>query len=429
MSKIVGQKLQRARLEQGFSLEQATAATHIRLGYLEAIEDGNLDSLPSYTQARGFLRVYADFLKLDPGLILDLLDGPESNEDSAPYIPYQAELIEPESPTEAEFASQELARKGDDLMIALGQQLRNQRETLGISLEDVERHTHLRLHYLSALEEGDLDSLPSPVQGRGMLKNYADFLGMDTEALMLTFADALQAQYAARQPERTRPRLPEKKPEPRSPLRRIFSGDLLLTSIIVLALVFFVGWGVFQIASARSAVTPTADAPSIADVLVPSPSLTNSLTGTPTPPLIAAENGQSASAGGSETPLGPTEIVNLPAINATQGNLQVYVSARQRAWMRVTVDGEVQFEGLVLIGTVYPFVGFDQIEVLTGNGGGLIVYYNEQSLGPLGSFGEVVNRIYTPAGVLTPTPTITPTPTDTPRISPTPRETQNLNPP
>jgi cytoskeleton protein RodZ len=429
MSRNVGQQLQQARQEQGFSLEQVAEATHIRLRYLQEIENGNLDSLPSYTQARGFLRVYADFLKLDPGVILDLLDGPETSEDSPSYSPYQAEPNESENPSEEEIASQELARKSENLMITLGERLRIQRETLGISLEDVERQTHLRIHYLRALEEGDLDSLPSPVQGRGMLKNYAEFLGMDTETLLLTFADSLQAQHAARQPERTRPRPPEKKPARQSPLRRIFSGDLILTAVIVLALVIFVGWGVFQIASARSAITPTPDAPSIADVLVPSSSPTTGVTETPSPPLAGGENGQPSSPTGSETLAAATQLVNLPEIDASQGTLQVYVSARQRAWMRVTVDGEVQFEGLVLIGTVYPFSGFEQIEVLTGNGGGLIVYYNEQNLGPLGSFGEVVNRIYTPAGVFTPTPTITPTLTDTPLVSPTPRATQMFDQP
>ena len=38
--------------------------------------------------------------------------------------------------------------------------------------------------------------LPSPVQGRGMLKNYADFLGLESDTLLLTFADGLQTGLA-----------------------------------------------------------------------------------------------------------------------------------------------------------------------------------------------------------------------------------------
>ena len=81
--------------------------------------------------------------------------------------------------------------------------------------------------------------------------------------------------------------------------------------------------------------------------------------------------------------------------------------------MRVTVDGEVQFEGRVIPGSAYTFTGDSQVEVLTGNGAGLQVFYNQQNIGLLGEFGQVVNRIFTPQEILLPTPTITMTPTAT----------------
>ena len=74
----------------------------------------------------------------------------------------------------------------------------------------MERHTHIRMHYVRALEAGNLAGLPSPVQGKGMLNNYAAFLGLDTDAMLLRFADGLQARLAARQPERTAARPVEK---------------------------------------------------------------------------------------------------------------------------------------------------------------------------------------------------------------------------
>jgi cytoskeleton protein RodZ len=428
MYKSVGQELRQARLDQGWTLEQVSESTHLRVHYLEALEAGDFDSLPSMTQARGFLRVYAGFLKLDPHNLLDILDGPDPELDDAPYIPYQTESQESPEVTEAEQARVDLTRKSDQLMVELGQHLRQQREVLGLTLEDVERHTHLRVHYLRALENGDLEALPSPVQGRGMLKNYADFLGMSPDPLLLSFADAIQAQHAARQPEPTRPREPEKKPSPISPLRRLFTGDLFLTGGIILVLVLFVSWGVFQIASARSEQTPTPQAPSIADVLMPEPTATSTLEPSPTPgnqenlPLPAAGTSPAGEAL-------PTQALNLPALDPSQGNLQVYVSASQRGWMRVTVDGEVQFEGQVLVGTVYPFAGSDQIEVVSGNGAGLVVYYNGQNMGPMGQFGEVVDLIYTMDGILLPTPTVTPTITQTPRVTPTAFPTQLLNQP
>ncbi len=67
-------------------------------------------------------------------------------------------------------------------------------------MDEIEQHTHVRKHYLQALELGDFDHLPSSVQTRGMLNNYARFLDMDVDAILLQFAEGLQAQRLERQP-------------------------------------------------------------------------------------------------------------------------------------------------------------------------------------------------------------------------------------
>jgi hypothetical protein len=75
---------------------------------------------------------------------------------------------------------------------------------------------------------------------------------------------------------------------------------------------------------------------------------------------------------------------------------------------------------------VLQYQGQQLIVVLAGNGAGLDVTYNGQSIGPLGERGEVVERFFTVGEIATPTvtPTITPTntsvPSSTPRVSPTP---------
>jgi hypothetical protein len=69
----------------------------------------------------------------------------------------------------------------------------------------------------------------------------------------------------------------------------------------------------------------------------------------------------------------------------------------------------------VIPGSAYPFVGGSQVEILTSNGAAVQVFYNGQDLGALGDFGEVVDRIYTPGGIITPTPGPTRTPAPTPR--------------
>lgn len=402
MDEYIGQQLRRIRESRDISLEQVSIGTRIRLNYLQALESGDLEALPSAVQARGFVRAYASYLGIDPeSLLRSLEQGLEADQASA--------AVPASSTEEGERAQDETS---EAIYRDVGQRLKRQRELLGLSLEDVEKHTRLRQHYLEALEAGNLAALPSPVQGRGMLNNYAGFLGLDPEPLLLRYAEGLQMELAARQATRPTPSRPVP-PPPRPPgaLRRIFSAETFLGVVIAIALIGFITWGAIRIFAMRSEQTPAPTAPSIAEVLLAEPSPTASpspLPPTPTVPPLPAAATQ------------PQETAVLAVLPGVQEGVQVYVTVRQRAWLRVTVDGEVVYEGRVLPGSAYQYDGEETVDILTSNGAGLQIFFNQQDLGPMGLFGEVVERVYTLSGVQTPTPTITPTPTETLRPTATP---------
>ena len=77
MSTTVGQELRQRREAHSISIDQAAAATRIRPHYLRALELGDFNALPSVAQARGFLRAYAGYLKLDPDPLLAMLESRE----------------------------------------------------------------------------------------------------------------------------------------------------------------------------------------------------------------------------------------------------------------------------------------------------------------------------------------------------------------
>jgi hypothetical protein len=122
----------------------------------------------------------------------------------------------------------------------------------------------------------------------------------------------------------------------------------------------------------------------------------------------------------------PTQIVVTDEVTGAvlspqpASGVQLYVNVRQRAWMRVLVDGAVEFDGRVLPGSAYPFAGESSVEIQTSNGAGLQLQVNGADLGLMGSFGQVVNRIFSLEGEVTPTPTITPTPNPTLPVTLTP---------
>ena len=409
MSEQIGQQLRQAREAKQVSLAQAARETLIRAHYLQALEAGDLNAIPSVTQARGFLRAYAAYLHLDPDQLIILLDGDapatHSNDDVE---------TNPVTTTSANISS------ADEIFQQIGQKLQHQRSLLGLTLEDVERHTHLRQHYLTALENGDLKNMPSPFQGRGMLKNYASFLGLDPEPVLLQFAEGLQTRLVASQATRpTNNKEPVRPARPLpGPLQRLFSGDMLVAALVSIVLISFIIWGAARIFSVQSENQTSPTAPSIAEVLLVTPSSTPTVT-----PLPATPSPPAAPIPGFVDESPTTETPGFLPLPAGQEGVQIYISVYQRAYMQVSVDGEIEFEGRVLPGSAYNFQGEERVELLTGNGAALQVFFNQQDRGILGLFGEIVYEVYTIEGVQTPTPTITPTSTITPRPSPTPRLT------
>ena len=420
---FIGNQLRQAREAQAISLDQAAQATHIRLRYLEALEENQFDLFPSSAQVRGFLRAYGDYLKLNSNELLQALDGDWKANQTISIASPASENV-PLATTNS-----------DTIFKEIGQTLRSQRELMGLSLGDVERHTHIRMHYVSALEDGDLSHLPSPVQGRGMLSNYTAFLGLNTEAILLRFADGLQAglydRQAARTPRLAKPRQGEtgRIPSRPSQLRRLFSVDLFVGGFLIIFLLGFTIWGAMRISALRSNQVPSPTAPSASELLLSTQeeSSSTSLTLMPIPisPTVSIPTG--------ETTLIPetTQIVTIATPEIFEptplfGNapIQLYIVANQQAWMRITVDGEIVFEDRAIPGSAYTFSGNEQVVLRTGNAGGLQVYFNQQDLGILGAFGEVVERVYTIQGAITATPRVLPTSTPSPSGTPTPTPTR-----
>lgn len=69
-------------------------------------------------------------------------------------------------------------------MPGIGETLRDARRAMGVELTEVQERTKIRTRYLRALEEEDWDSLPGQAYARGFLRAYADFLGLESEALL-----------------------------------------------------------------------------------------------------------------------------------------------------------------------------------------------------------------------------------------------------
>ena len=313
--------------------------------------------------------------------------------------------------------SADTARSSDEIFSDLGRQLKQRREMLSLTVEEVERHIHVRAAFLNALERGALEELPSPVQTRGMFVNYVSFLDLDVDSFLLRFADGLQARHQERHPQKPARGRPIKVNEKVPPLSTFIAGDLLIGGGMIILLILFTIWGVSRVVVMHAQYYPQVTAPAIRNLLAQTSEPTSAQSQLVT--LIPAQDTPSTA-----TPLATVVTATLPASITVELNLV----AVERTYMRVSVDGKVQFDGEAVPGTAYPYEAKSQVEVLVGSASGLSVTYNGNNLGLMGTFGQVVDNIYTAQGVATPTATPLPSATATPRISPTPTSTPSLVP-
>ena len=410
-NRTIGEILKTTREEKGLSLEEISLLTKVNLKYLSAIEADNWDALPSTVQQKGFVRTYARVLEIDPGPLLAQLrsiiqDDDLTVEPAPPGVP--------DSPPAAEKHPLE----------EIGTILKTQREHLGFTIPNVEDQIFIPERYLIAIENGSLEELPSTVQGKGMVKNYAQFLGLDPEPLLLGYADVLQKRLA-----KSREGIPNVKS--RSSLQISIKRFLASPAILWVGVVILIGsislWaGTLIFGTGGSSAEATATIPGVSDILLP----TSTHSATPEAPistLSEIEVDITPAIEGDEIPGDNAEATLTPGITGNE-KVQVQLIILQRTWVRVIVDNILAYEGRLLPGSVKLFGGELSIEVLTGNAAGVEIIYNQRDLGAMGLYGEVIDRVFTAEGIATPTPTIsaTPTPSDTPEASttPTPTSTQ-----
>jgi transcriptional regulator with XRE-family HTH domain len=119
----------------------------------------------------------------------------------------------------------------------IGHRLKQIRLSRQISIEKAAEATRVRTHYLQALEADNYSAMSSAAQGRGFLRLYADYLGLDLEAAMneLRRDETVDAPPETSAPAPTTqapepipaPQTPPASPADGKPVRRPFWSRLL----------------------------------------------------------------------------------------------------------------------------------------------------------------------------------------------------------
>ena len=293
-------------------------------------------------------------------------------------------------------------------MDTLGEWLRQAREGLGGTLEEAAAATRIRARFLEALEAGDFAAFPGgDVQLRGFLRIYARYLVLPPDVVLARYdaevrgvepapagtSEEKQPNPLVQAPTRpmtfqapTRPMsfqppsLPVSTARPRRiSLETVMVGGLVF--LVLLAIVAVVGFVITRTRGGEATATATTPA---AAVLSTTPSETAALQ---TTALQTTD---------SQTPTPPAVTPTFPA--SPLGGVALALESTEHTWVRVAVDSQTVFEGMLMPGQVETWSGQEAILVDTGNGAGVQVTVNGQPQGAMCGRAQVCTRGWGPTG-------------------------------
>ncbi|MGI1805052.1 helix-turn-helix domain-containing protein [Exiguobacterium sp. TDN 0502] len=121
-------------------------------------------------------------------------------------------------------------------MTELGTYLKEQREALGVSLEQIQTTTKIQKRYIVAIEEGNYDQLPGAFYARAFIKTYAEALGLDVDEVFTTYKRDLPEPEAQPVVELSRRATYSKSSAPKKSV-----ATRWIPNIIIIVLIFAIG--------------------------------------------------------------------------------------------------------------------------------------------------------------------------------------------
>ncbi|BAZ38513.1 hypothetical protein NIES4101_44500 [Calothrix sp. NIES-4101] len=237
----------------------------------------------------------------------------------------------------------------EQALAEIGAKLKSTREGYGFELDNVVTYTKIVRKLLEAIEEADLNNLPEPVYIRGLIRRYADALGLDGEQM----ANQLPIEEQVR-------------PVTLKPSWTVNSRQLRPFHLYLL----YIGVIVCSVSSLSHVLNTT--------------TITNNLE------LEAKSQKEVFTSKQQDKQLSLESVKNKQNSNDGLNNKQVQVGVvlKDSSWVRVEVDGKTEFEGRLPQGTNRTWKAQSQLTVKTDNAGGVMVSVNQEQPKPMGKLGK-----------------------------------------
>jgi cytoskeleton protein RodZ len=312
--------------------------------------------------------------------------------------------------------------------MSFGANLKRERESRGISLQQISDRTKIGVRLLKALEEERFEQLPGGIFDKSFLRQYARFLDMNEDQLI---SDYMRASGAT----------PEAASTQHAPVETTATTShanayarLILLAIAVGVVVAGIVYGVRQLIEYRSRSRSASQVQPITESRQQPSSVTYSSASVPTPtdppatPIAAADSGAvrptsaalPASAAldvRSSVPVAPAPALQQPvpppnpasgtplaaapigSTLAPRADLIIEIAARKEVWVAITTDGKKEWQGNMSAERTRRVEAKDSVQLTVGDAGAVGVSLNGKPLPSLGRAGEVKTLTITSKGL------------------------------
>lgn len=295
-------------------------------------------------------------------------------------------------------------------MKTVGQILTEARKAKNLTLEEVEMTTKIRKKTLADLEKGSWKDLPSSTFVKGLIRNYGKFLGLDDRELLAFYRREVDEKQVGKKIAIT---LPKTKGLHLTPQLVTISVIALFAIALVAYLFFqyrsFTGSPLLEISEPKDNTKVTSAEVTLIgktwddanlkvngqEVQV-SPGGTFSLSLALNPGLntvtVTAANKFGKISTVKRTVVVDNELVQKEPENLDKVNL-VIRGGPESAQLVVEVDGNKQFDGVLVVGSEISFTADEKIKISSTNAGSITVIFNGLE-DILGKPGEKAEKIY-----------------------------------
>jgi len=262
-------------------------------------------------------------------------------------------------------------------LASFGEELRREREIRGISLKEIADATKISKRFLEAIERNDHKTLPAPVFTRGFVREYARYLGLNSEEMVNRYNFAAvgddrieQSAHLERLTTPQAPPMPNKKAPKVSipPAYARVDRNVYILIIVVIALAAVSYWALKHrresrlaneerlSAEAKPVITAAAPkAPAVPPQTASAPA--DSVPGQPVPLLLSIE-------------------VSQPSVVVLEADGETVINDELRRGYHRTIEAKERFRFRTI-----------------GNAAGIALTLNDKPVPPLGRDGQVLHDV------------------------------------